>query len=158
MPRTPDRFPGEREEEGVLFDTTSASPPTVEGEVKYVQSIGLQVLESGTVQKVLTSEAHPKLRQLVHLADSGPWDSFWSGAYRETLPAADPFPTSIIWWEDSGKTKKVVQKLITYSVGKLPTSIQWSVFDVDGTTVISQATDTISYSAVFETSRTRTVT
>jgi len=88
----------------------------------------------------------------------GPWLATLSGAYRETLPAADPFPTLITWWTDNTKTKKLMTKLLTLGTNKLPTAIQWSVYGPDGTTVIAQITDSITYSSVFETSRTRTVT
>lgn len=112
------------------------------------------------VSPLVTEDQHGKLRQLVHLADGvgGPMEGWASGSYRETLPSASPFPTSIIWWTDSGKTMKIVQKLITFDSQKRVTSVQWSAFASDGTTVIAQVTDAISYSSVFETSRTRTVT
>jgi hypothetical protein len=38
------------------------------------------------------------------------------------------------------------------------TQEQWKVYDVDGSTVLATVTDSISYSGVFETSRTRTIT
>lgn len=105
-------------------------------------------------------DGHAALQELVHMADGvgGPFASSLTGAYRETLPAADPFPTSIIWWTDATKVRKIVQKILTLNSSKLPTVIQWSVFAADGTTVVGQVTDAISYSAVFETSRTRTIT
>lgn len=37
MPRTPDRFPGERQDEGlVLFDNAAAGDPTVTGGLRYI--------------------------------------------------------------------------------------------------------------------------
>lgn len=105
---------------------------------------------------VVTESTHKYLRDLAHLADgSGP---YWlSGAYREILPAGDPFPTLIIWWTDSSKTTKIFAKLITYTPSKLPSTIRWSAYAADGTTVVAQTTDTIVYSAVFEINRTRVV-
>lgn len=105
----------------------------------------------------LTDSGHQQLRQLCHLADSG--GPFWvSGAYREMLPSGDPFPQLITWYVDSSKTTKIFAKLITYDANKQPTSIQWTAYAPDGVTVVAQAVDTITYTAVFETSRTRIVT
>ena len=103
---------------------------------------------------------HERLRQLIHLADGvgGPMDGWPSGSYRETLPAGDPFPTLITWWTDAGKTKKIVEKLVTFDGQKRVTALKWTVYDADGVTALAQVTDAIVYSTVFETSRTRTVT
>jgi hypothetical protein len=108
----------------------------------------------------ITPADHETLRQLIHLADGvgGPMDGWPSGSFRELLPLGSPFPTLVTWWTDAGKTKKIVEKLITFDAQKRVTAIKWAVYDVDGTTVLAQVTDAISYSTVFETSRTRTVT
>jgi hypothetical protein len=106
----------------------------------------------------VTEPSHAALRQLIHLADKGPMEGWATGAYRETLPAGNAFPTSIIWWTSAGKTAKIVAKLVTYNSNKTPATIQWSAYASDGTTVVAQVTDTIAYSGVFETSRTRAVT
>lgn len=102
----------------------------------------------------LTENGHKVLRQLIHFIEGGPAEGFASGAYREVTGTV--FPTSIVWWEDSGKTKKIVERLITWT-GVNPTTDQWKVYDTDGSTVLATVTDTISYSGLFETSRTRTV-
>lgn len=110
----------------------------------------------------LTVEGHKTLRQLIHFINDGPAEGFASGAYQETLPSASPFPTSITWWESSSKLKKIVEKLITRTGGGAtnvtPTPIVWKIYDTDGTTVLAQVSDAITYSGVFETSRTRTIT
>lgn len=159
MVRTADRFPGEREDEAILLDVGSIAP-TTNGELRYVTGVGFRFYEEG-VEKGLTGTGisatqHKTLRQLIHFIDNGPAEGFVSGAYRETLPSASPFPTSVIWYTDSGKTDKIVEKLITYT-GVNPTTIQWKMYDVDGSTVLATVTDAISYSGVFETSRTRTI-
>ena len=110
----------------------------------------------------LTESGHRTLRQLIHFIDNGPAEGFASGAYREILPAADPFPTTITWWESSSKLKRIVEKTITRSGGGAtdvtPTPIVWDVYDTDGTTKLATVSDAITYSGVFETSRTRTIT
>ncbi len=107
----------------------------------------------------ITAAQHAALRQLIHLADGvgGPFEEFLSGAYREILPVADPFPTSVIWWENSAKLKKIVEKTLTLNANKTPSTIEWKVYDTDGSTVLATVTDAITYSAVFELSRTRTI-
>jgi len=105
----------------------------------------------------ITAEQHKALRQLIHFIDEGPAEGFASGAYKETLPSADPFPTSIIWWESSGKTQKIVELSITWS-GAFATVMEWKVYDEDGTTLLATVSDAISYSGAFETTRTRTIT
>jgi hypothetical protein len=103
----------------------------------------------------LTEEGHKILRQLIHFIDDGPAEGFTSGAYRETTGTV--FPTNITWWESSGKTKKIVEKNITWT-GANATTIEWKVYDTDGSTLLATVSDAISYSGVFETSRTRTIT
>lgn len=102
---------------------------------------------------------HEKLRQLIHLADEGgPFEGFTSGVYQETTPAATPFPTSVIWWNSSAKVGKIVEETITYNSNKTIATDNWKAYDVDGSTLLAEITDVISYSGVFETSRTRTIT
>lgn len=102
----------------------------------------------------LTADAHKTLRQLIHFIDNGPAEGFTSGAYREMTGTV--FPTAVIWWESSSKLKKIVEKNITWT-GVNPTTIEWKMYDTDGSTVLSTVTDTISYSGIFETSRTRAI-
>jgi hypothetical protein len=107
----------------------------------------------------INSTEHASLRQLIHLAEEGgPFEEFTLGSYREVLPTGDPFPTSVIWWETSAKLKKIVEETVTYNSQKLITSDEWKVYNTDGVTVLKTATDTITYSGVFETNRTRTIT
>lgn len=102
----------------------------------------------------LTAEQHKILRQLIHFIDDGPAEGFASGAYREMTGTL--FPTAIIWYTDSGKTDKIVEKNITWT-GINPTSIEWKVYDTDGSTVLATVTDAVTYSGIFETNRTRTI-
>ena len=103
----------------------------------------------------LTENSHRILRQLIHFIDDGPAEGFTSGAYRETTGTV--FPTSIIWYTDSGKTDKIVEKNITW-VGVNPTTIEWKIYDDDGSTLLATVSDAITYSGIYETSRTRTIT
>jgi hypothetical protein len=144
----------------IFDDRTADGDPTQERAIRYVSGSFRMKDSTGVFDpragSGLSEAGHKVLRQLIHFIDNGPAEGFASGAYRETLPSADPFPTSVIWYTDSGKTDKIVEKLITYT-GVVPTQIQWKMYDVDGSTVLATITDAISYSGVFETSRTRTI-
>ncbi len=96
-------------------------------------------------------------RRLLQFIDDGPAEGFASGAYKETLPSADPFPTSYIWWTSAAKTHKLVELTVTRNTNKTPTTEEWKLYAADGTTVLVTATDAISYSGIFETTRTRVV-
>jgi hypothetical protein len=104
----------------------------------------------------ITEAQHKVLRQLIHLADGvgGPFEGFSSGAYREVTGAV--FPTAVVWWDSAAKNFKIVEKLITWT-GVNPTTIVWKVYDAVGV-LQATVTDTISYTGIFETSRTRAVT
>lgn len=103
------------------------------------------------------SEAqHKVLRHLIHFIDEGPAEGFTSGAYKETTPTG-PFPTSVIWWESSAKLKKIVERTVTWT-GPNPTTDKWEIYDTDGITKLATVIDSITYSSIFETSRTRTIT
>lgn len=101
----------------------------------------------------LTAEGHKILRQLIHFINDGPAEGFTSGAYKEVTGTV--FPTAIVWWDSSSKLKKIVERLLTWS-GATVTQDQWKVYDADGN-LVATVTDAISYSGVFETHRTRTI-
>lgn len=112
---------------------------------------------AGSAENALSLDNHKSARQLIHFIGQGPAEGFASGAYRENLPLADPFPTAIVWWESSEKLKKIVEKLITYNGNKTPQITQWKMYDIDGSTVVSTVTDTHTYSGIIETTRTRSI-
>jgi|SRR5271166_3223098 len=106
----------------------------------------------------LTPAEHETLRQLIHFIDNGPGDGFASGAERTTVPSGSPFPTEICWYLDATLTTKLVDKVITYNSNKTPSTIQWTIYQPDGTTPAHSLIDSIQYTnGVFESSRTRTI-
>lgn len=127
--------------------------------------VGVSQLASDTIDFITTSggtsgitiSQHETLKQLIHFINEGPGNGFATGAFKEILPVANPFPTSIIWWESSEKLKKIISKTFTYNLNKTPSTILWEMYAEDGVTVISTILDTISYSGVFETTRTRSI-
>lgn len=163
MGRTPDFFPGQRLEESIRF-LSGTSLPSEPGVMAYVSGAnavsgsGLYLSEEGVsvgpFRKLISSESHARLRQLIHLADTdGPFEGF-SGAVKDTDTGV--FSTGSIWFTDSGRTKKIIDKSVTRT-GILPTEIVWNVYDLDGLTILNTAIDTITYSGVFENSRTRAI-
>ncbi len=150
----------ERVNDLFFLDQSAAGDPGEEGLVRYVNA-DLKAYVGGVVVSLisgsgLTAEQHKVLRQLIHFVDDGPAEGFASGAYRETTPTG-PFPTSEIWWTSSLKTHKIVELLTTWT-GALITQETWKMYHADGTTVLAQVVDTIGYSGIFETSRTRAIT
>jgi len=105
----------------------------------------------------ISATQHRTLRQLIHFIDEGPADGFVSGSYKETLPSGSIFPTSIIWWESASKAQKIVERTLTWT-GVNVTTDEWKIYDEDGSTLLVTVSDSISYSGVFETTRTRTIT
>lgn len=162
MTKTPDRRPGVSDEEGVDFEDIGeyASAP---GQLRYhsgrfslYDSTGEFDPRSGGG---ISEAQHKALRQLIHFLEFGPGDGFGAGPYySETLPAGDPFPTSETWYTDSGKTNKIFEWAGTYNVNKTFATETWTVYKSDGTNKAAEAVDTISYSGLFETSRSRAVT
>ena len=103
----------------------------------------------------LSEEQHKTLRHLIHFIDNGPAEGFVSGAYREVTGTV--FPTSVIWYVDSTRAEKIVEKNITWT-GVVPSEIEWIMYDDDGETELATITDAITYtSTIFESSRTRTI-
>ena len=134
--------------------------PTEEGQVRHtggdlVAYLGGQVksLTSG-VGGGITASQHNALRQLIHFVDGGPADGFASGAFSESVHSGAKL-TSEIWYDDNTKAKKLVELSLTYS-GILPTTETWKMYDTDGSTVLITLVDAITYSGVFEATRTRT--
>lgn len=103
---------------------------------------------------------HNTLRQLIHFVETNsPGSGFGAGPYvSEVLPSADPFPTSETWYTDGTKTSKICRWEATYNANKTFATEKWIVYKSDGTNPAADATDTISYSGVFETGRSRAIT
>lgn len=155
MPQTPDRKPGKSDEEGLVLSNESIDPAVI-GEfrlngtdIKAKDGLGVFNLRSGAG---LTAVQHKTLLQLIHFIDEGPADGFTTGATKTTTGTA--FPTQNLWKRSDAT--KLVEQNITWT-GTLPTTVQWKIYDVDGTTVLATVTDTIVYSGPFEASRSRAI-
>lgn len=99
---------------------------------------------------------HSILRQLIHFIDEGPGDGFASGSYK--VITNQPFPSSIIWYTDTTQSRKIVEKLITYTSNSLPAIVVWHMYAEDGVTITHTVTDTLTYiDNAFESTRVRTI-
>lgn len=78
------------------------------------------------------------------------------GAVEETLPAGATFPTEVVWYRDASKTVELLRLTYTRNGQGLATQMQWQVFTLGGTLVMT-VTDSITYSGAFEVSRVRAV-
>jgi hypothetical protein len=148
----------ERTQDLYLIDMTGGVLPAEEGQVRFIDN-DIWGFVNGSVVSLtacgITAAQHQALRQLIHFLDDGPANGFASGAYKETTPTG-PFPTSEIWWESSAKLKKIVSLDTTWTGAKITGEV-WKAYDTDGSTVLATVTDAITYTGVFETSRTRTI-
>lgn len=158
MPRTPDRRPGALIEDEEIRLITNAIGPTQDGALNYDGTSFVMRDSLGNFNPRsaggISAAQHKALRDLIHFIDDGPADGFASGAYKETTYSGI-LPTTQIWYEDSGKTQKIVELTVTYT-GILPTTEVWKMYDADGITLLLTVTDAITYTGVFETTRTRT--
>jgi hypothetical protein len=138
MPQTPDRFPGVREDEGIILES-SATLPTVNGELRYVTGVGFRFYEEGVSTALsgsgITVPQHKQLDTLVHeVAESNDVELIYSG----------PQLTSIIYWTDGGHTLKIREAVLTYS-GDNVTTIVTKQYAPDGSTVVEQVSTTLNY-------------
>lgn len=78
------------------------------------------------------------------------------GAYREVLPAGNPFPSSVTWYADDTKAVVLLRESITRAADQSPTTIVWQVYDSVGN-LVRTITDALTYANLIETTRTRGV-
>jgi hypothetical protein len=155
MPLTPDRRPGPSLEEELQLEADPVDP-SIQGAVRYNGSafrlrdaIGVFDPRSGGG---LSAADHRTLLQLIHFIDEGPAEGFTTGATKTVTGSV--FPTQVLWRR--ADATKLVEQNITWT-GVLATTVEWKMYDTDGTTVLATVTDSVSYSGPFETGRTRSI-
>lgn len=79
-----------------------------------------------------------------------------TSGYQELFPANSIFPTNETWYTDDGKTKKIIEKDITWN-GVNPTIIIYKIYGVDGISITQTIQDTISYYKIFKQRITRII-
>ncbi len=107
--------------------------------------------------EVVCQDNHKTLKHLIHFINDGPGDGFFSSTFKET--SGIPFIDRITWWDSSLKQNRIFQTEFTRSLNKTTTTRSYKMYDTDGFTILSKATDVITFvSGIFEQSRTRTFT
>jgi hypothetical protein len=102
---------------------------------------------------------HRTLRQLIHfIASGGPGEGFGVGPYVSEVTYSSIFPLTETWYEDGTKAKRICRWEATYNVNKTFATETWIVYKSDGVNPAARAVDTISYSGLSETGRSRAVT
>lgn len=108
MGQTPDRFPGEREDEGILLEP-SAVTPAVNGELRYVTSVGFRFFEEGVEVGLsgsgITEGQHEILDTLVH--------DISETSYLELTRNTQGRVTAVTYWDSPAKTLKVRESILT---------------------------------------------
>ena len=80
-----------------------------------------------------------------------------TSGYQEILPLGSICPETEIWYTDSSKTKKIVEKDIVWS-GLVPVTINYKLYAADGVTVTQKIRDEMSYDKnIFPTSVIRSI-
>lgn len=97
-------------------------------------------------------------RQLLLLSEApgGPYEGFEPGAYSET-GYLKVFVTQSTWYTDSTKVKKIIESFVNYNSNKTINSITQSVYAIDGITILKTSIDSIYYSGIFESYRSRSI-
>ena len=105
----------------------------------------------------ITQAQYDYLIQILRLSDGDGPVSDYPNSYRVTLPAADPFPTQIIWYDSVGiGAKKITEKTLTYDDQKRITRSEQITYD-DTETIVGRIIDEFTYAGPFETLRHRTI-
>jgi hypothetical protein len=111
---------------------------------------------SGSVAgPTVTISVFEDYRQLLYLADNGPYEHFGTGLYHEFIYDNRTFVSASTWYTDSLKTKKIVEKTYLRNSAKQATEINYYLYYEDGTSLKRVFKDTISYNGAVEQSRTR---
>lgn len=102
-------------------------------------------------------------RKLALLSEfGGPFEKYTAGSYRECTYVNKIFPDTITWYVDNTKAQKIYEKSFVYNSNKTTHQIIRKVYATDGVTVLTTATDTITYgsgsvSKIAEVSRVRVI-
>lgn len=85
-----------------------------------------------------------------------PSTGYATGVHR-TITMGVVAPSNITWWTDNTATVKIFEVNYTRNAQQCATTIEWKVYNDLGTVVLSTVTDTVTYSGIIETSRTRSI-
>jgi hypothetical protein len=125
MGKTPDRFPGTREEDEVQL-VPGATSPSTNGAFSYKTGVGFEFYEEGSIKTLfgtgITEGSHENLDTLVH--------NLSEDSYEEVVYSSGKV-SNVINWTDSGKTTKIREVALTRTSGKV-SQIDLIQYDVSG--------------------------
>lgn len=125
MGKTPDRFPGTREEDEVQL-VPGATSPSVNGAFSYKTGVGFEFFEEGSIKTLfgtgITEGTHEVLDTLTH--------NLSEDSYEEVVYTSGKV-SSVINWTDSGKTTKIREVVLTRTSGKV-SQVDLIQYDVSG--------------------------
>lgn len=125
-------------------------------EITVPSDISIEGITSGTIAEFTATTSsfagdggniYNISRKLINYINNGPVEEY-SSAYLEISPSNTVFPTSSIWYTDTGKTKKIYEEFYQRSGSGTeinPNPITYKLYKDDGVTVLIQAIDTIIY-------------
>jgi len=131
VPRTPDRFPGPREDEAIVLDDQAAEPlpgeiRNVPGTLKAADAQGVFVLRG------ITGSGHEMLDTLVHrLAEN---------AHLELVRDVAGRVTSSIHWTDPSRTTKVREAVVTRDGQRRVSQLDEKQYDAAGVLIATLTT------------------
>lgn len=152
MAKTPDRFPGEREEYEGIYVVPSAVRPAKNGEFLYVTGEGFKFYEEGA-EVSLGSGSGGGITESQHEALNTETHAIAKTSYDEVTYSSGKV-TNVTTWTTSGKTVKVREDQITWTSGKVSQVITIQ-YDGAGTEKY-RVTEDITYTGNNVTSITRT--
>lgn len=138
-------------------ETGAADPPAIRW--NDTDSIWEFSLDGTTWQEFVSRPGHKALRQLIHFVETNsPGDGFGAGPYVADLTYAGQKPASEIWYTSAARTHKICQWSATYNPNQTPATETWTVYKEDGSSPAATAADSISYTGILPTTRTRALT
>lgn len=130
MPRTPDRRPGEADEEGTIYENLApGNDPVTSGEVRFVNgafrlkdSIG--VFNPRSAGSGITEAQHEALDTLTHEIDETSFDE---------VTYVGSNPSTYIVWTDNTKVTKIREDQYTYTGSRVTqvVTIQYDALGVE---------------------------
>lgn len=158
MSKTPDRFPGKREEEEVAFEEQSpGAEPSALGAVIYVDG-RFRLWDVRGKFDPNAAALHPTFRHAAHfLPENSPGEGFAAGPYVSEVNYTGNTPTDETWFESAAKLKRICRWEATYTGVQVVTET-WIVYQEDGVTPRVTVSDAISYAGNKESGRVRSIT
>lgn len=142
-----------------LFPFSSSTPVghAIDEINRYLLQVSTSLSQCCNNTGSITASVNPRQLLLLSEDPGGPYEGFEPGAYRERGHINNVFLTQSTWWEDSTKTKKILETFITYNSNKTMNTITQSVYATDGITILKTSIDKIYYSGIKELYRSRSI-